>query len=59
MPFNEFTYGLALGLPIGAFIMLVVLSIASAGKDWNSAHSACTGDCDQGRNCNCQTKGTT
>ena len=47
-----FIYGLIVGYFLNPFITVLKAIFMNA---WN-ATSACTGDCNQGRNCNCKGK---
>jgi hypothetical protein len=52
---TEFDKGVLLGLVIVPLITLIRTLMTIAFNAWNET-SACTGDCNQGRNCTCMGK---
>jgi hypothetical protein len=49
-----FALGLVIGGGVGIVLTMLVYAASKGSLDgWNSS---CTGDCDQGRNCNCVNK---
>lgn len=52
MEMTEFAKGFWFGFLLVPFYTFVKIACVIAINAWN-AKSACTGDCNQGRNCNC------
>ena len=48
---------LATGIVVGYFLNpLLATAVAIFTNAWRNTNSSCTGDCNQGRNCNCGKK---